>query len=684
MKSIRPSIFHRDEPASPNATLYREATIERAAVDADARTVELSFSSETAVMRYGEEEILDHSPGSIRLDRLANGGALLLNHDRGQQIGVVERVWLDEKDRRGRARVRFGKGKLASEIFDDVRDGIRQLVSVGYRVNKWETTEGENGKVTVRALDWEPFEVSIVSVPADVQVGVGRCEAPHPPALTQTNPQTKPNNFSTPTTMKDRIISRLRALNIQFDETASVDTLRGLLPEAERSAYQEAPPSNPPAPAPAHIQVGAENDSRQAVAQERQRISAIQTIAGQIRAQGANVDAERAIQDGTSLDDFREHALAALCSRRSTFQPEWSPSERRDAERFDFGRALRSLMSNRPLDGIEAEICDEGAREAREAGVSNSGAIMLPRAFVRSGMTATGETTVAGDQGGMTIETAKGGLLDDFFNASVMRDLGATVLEGLTGNLDMPRLIAGSDPAGKAENAAADDANATTGQLQLRPKRLPAFIDVSDQLLNQSSSAIEALLRRHLANQLLAVQERAFFHGGGTNEAAGIAGTTGIGAVVGGTNGAAPTWAHIISLEEKVDAQNAMDGMLAYVSNGQIRAKLKSTPKQSSGVEANFILSDLSPNVVNGHRAAFTNAVRRNLTKGNQDGTASAIFFGNFADYVLAYWGGIALDVVRDAAGAKKGERSLVANIYYDGGVLRPKSFAAMLDALGA
>jgi HK97 family phage major capsid protein len=403
-----------------------------------------------------------------------------------------------------------------------------------------------------------------------------------------------------------------------------------------------------------------------------------------MRTQGVTLDVSRAIAEGTSVDAFRAAALDQLVQSRQNFQPKWTPGESKDIARFDLGRALRSMTAGRQLDGIEAEIAAEGEKEAREAGISNSGALMLPRAFVRAGMTATGTTSTAGDQGGMTVATAKGALLDDFFNASVLRDLGATVLEGLVGNLDMPRLIAGTDPAGKAENAEADAATATTAQLQLRPKRLPAYIDISDQLLNQSSSAIEALLRRHLQNQLLAIQERAFFHGSGSNEAAGIAGTSGIGAVVGGATGAAPTWAHIVSLEEKVDAQNGAMGSLAYVSNGQIRAKLKQTPKQGSGVEGNFILSDLAPNTINGYRAAFTNAVRRNLEKSTSGAVLSAIFFGNFADYVIGYWGGLALEVVRDAAGAKKGERSLVANVYYDGGVLRPKSFSAMVDAAGA
>jgi HK97 family phage major capsid protein len=219
--------------------------------------------------------------------------------------------------------------------------------------------------------------------------------------------------------------------------------------------------------------------------------------------------------------------------------------------------------------------------------------------------------------------------------------------------------------------------------LSLTPKRLPAFIDVSDQLMNQSSSAIEAMLRGHLTAQMLASQEAAFFHGSGTNEANGVAGASGIGSVVGGTNGAAPDYADIISLEEKVDAQNAIQGSLAYASNGQIRAKLKQTSKQTGGAEGNFIISDSSPNSINGYRAEFTNAISRTLTKGSSS-VASALFFGNFSDYVCAYWGGLNLELLRDSTNAKSGLHTLVANTYYDGGVRRPKSFAAMLDALGA
>lgn len=380
------------------------------------------------------------------------------------------------------------------------------------------------------------------------------------------------------------------------------------------------------------------------------------------------------------------HAEMRQIARESQNAPQLSTQEKRDVARFDIGRALRCLANEGQLDGVELEIHQEGQKEARTAGVYSPNGLSLPTFITRGerrDITATGTTSTTLDQGGMTIATEKRGLLDDFFNASIMRQLGATVLEGLVGNLDLPRLTAGTAPAKKAENASADEVSPLTAMLSLTPKRLPAFIDISDQLLSQSSVAIEAIIRNHLANQMLAVQELAFFHGGGTSEPVGIAGTSGIGSVAGGTNGLAPTWAHLVGLETEVDTDNALSGLLAYATNGQIRGKLKTTPKVAS-TDSMMILDDRAGGTVNGYSIGFSNAISRTLTKGSSSSVCSAIFFGNFADFVIGYWGGLNLQLISDSANAKLGMKTLVANTYYDAGVVRPKSFAAMLDALGA
>ena len=370
-------------------------------------------------------------------------------------------------------------------------------------------------------------------------------------------------------------------------------------------------------------------------------------------------------------------------------EPVLSAGEERDVARFDIGTALRSLIANKALTGVERELVEEGQKEARSAGISSGSGLTLPRLLVRRGgearaaMSATGTTSVTLDQGGMTIATNKQGLLDDFYNASILRQNGATVLEGLVGNLDIPRLLKATDPAKKAENASADAANPTTSMLSLVPKRLPAYVDIGEQLLNQSSSAIETVIRRNLTAQLSAIQEKAFFHGGGTNEANGIAGTSGIGSVVGGTNGLAPTWTQIVSLESKVDQANALLGVPRYFINGKTKAQLKTTLKNSAtGTDSNYIISDMNPGIFNGYSYAYTNAVSSTLTKGSASGTCSAIFFGNPADYWIGYWGGLTLEILRDSSNAITGQYRLAAAVYYDGGVVRAQSFSAMLDAL--
>ncbi len=158
----------------------RAAQFDEGTINADARTVELSFSSEEPYERYWGIEILGHDLSEVRLGRLNNAGALLMDHNTRDQIGVIEKAWIDSATRKARALVRFGKSVRATEILQDVIDGIRRNVSVSYEIMKMklmktEKVDGAEEAVdTYRVTDWEPLEVSLVSVPADATVGVGR------------------------------------------------------------------------------------------------------------------------------------------------------------------------------------------------------------------------------------------------------------------------------------------------------------------------------------------------------------------------------------------------------------------------------------------------------------------------------------------------------------------------------
>lgn len=147
--------------------VYRTASIQRGAIDKEERTVEFSAASETPVQRHNGDEVLEISDKAIVWDRLRNAAPLLVQHDMARQVGVIERAWLSA--RKLYVRARFSRSGEGETEFRDVVDGIRRNVSIGYLVHNQERT-----KDGFRVIRWEPMEVSLVSVPADFSVGIGR------------------------------------------------------------------------------------------------------------------------------------------------------------------------------------------------------------------------------------------------------------------------------------------------------------------------------------------------------------------------------------------------------------------------------------------------------------------------------------------------------------------------------
>lgn len=147
--------------------------------DEDGRKFILSFSSEKPYERYFGMEVLDHSEKAVDLTRLKEIGCVLFNHDRDVVIGKINNAWIENQ--RGNAEIEFDTDDMAEQIYQKVKSGTLKGVSVGYRVGAWEEVKAgqtsADGKVTGPAhiaRKWMPFEISIVSVPADASVGVGR------------------------------------------------------------------------------------------------------------------------------------------------------------------------------------------------------------------------------------------------------------------------------------------------------------------------------------------------------------------------------------------------------------------------------------------------------------------------------------------------------------------------------
>lgn len=294
-----------EERFDRSALTFRAADGEM--VDEDDRRVSMSISSEEPVERSFGLEVLEHTDESIDLSRLNSGHApLLLDHDLTKQIGVVERTYLDKADRKLRSVVRFGKSELAREVYDDVKDGIRSNVSIGYQVKNMEAKNDRSGTVSVNS--WLPYEASIVSVPADNNVGVNRSAELEKPVIQ---------------------IKEQKMTEVNQDEIREAAT------EAAKRDFQKN--------AGEIIKLAQKHNRRDL--------------------------ADQAIGDGMSVAQFRGVLLDAIGEgtplEQSAGAVDMSAKEQRQ---YSFVKAVRGLVNGSGLQGLEREVSEEIAkRQGREA-----------------------------------------------------------------------------------------------------------------------------------------------------------------------------------------------------------------------------------------------------------------------------------------------------------------------------
>lgn len=266
-------------------------------------------------------------------------------------------------------------------------------------------------------------------------------------------------------------------------------------------------------------------------------------------------------------------------------------------------------------------------------------------------------------------------------NRMVLAQAGVRMLTGLVGDVAIPKHTAAGTGYWLAESGAPTESAQTLGQVALTPHTFGAYSDISHKLLIQSSIDVENFVRDDLARVIALGVDYAGLHGDDSadaNQPDGIASTSGIGAVTGGTNGAAPDWADVVNLEKEVAVDNAEVDNMAYVTNAAVRGKLKQVFRNSTYGEIP-VWSD--QNTLNGHRVLVSNQVSSTLTKGSSS-VCSAIFYGNWDDLVMGMWGdGVDILVDPYSLSTQRAIR-VVAFQDVDFAVRHAQSFAAMLDAL--
>jgi HK97 family phage major capsid protein len=596
----------------------------REAINLEARTVELAFSSEEPYERWWGVEILDHSKKSVDMSRMTDGAPLLVGHRSDDQVGVIESARIDA-DRVGRAIVRFGKSARAEEIFQDVIDGIRTKVSVGYRITEAVLESQKDGVDTYRVMKWEPYECSLVAVPADASVGVGRSEDVPAPAA-----EPKPKTPSI----------QIKGSKMEENEIRAQEALRALGADAEHK-----------------------------------RASEILNTAQAYAKYELGDLAREAITSKMSVEDFKQRAMEKMAAApKPTADIGLTGGE---VKRYSMLRALNFLANPQDIRAREeAKFEIECSHAAAERAGKAAQGLMVPNEILKRDLNVTTSTA-----GGHTVATEllSGDFITLLRNAMVINRMGIRVLDGLQGNIAIPRQTAGGTGYWVAESGTPTESQQAFDQVTMSPKTVGGITDISRKLLKQSSLSVEQFVQQDLAQVLGLAIQAAAITGGGSNEPTGLLASA-IGSVAGGTNGLAPAWSHIVDLESAVSVANADVGTLGYLTNAKVRGKLKQVAK--NGAASPFIW-DAGNTPLNGYQAAVSNAVPSNLTKGSSSGICSAIIFGDWSSLVMGMWGGLDLMVDPYTQGAS-GTVRIVALQDVDLAIRHLESFAAMKDALTA
>lgn len=558
--------------------LRRVASFDAAAVEPESRSLEFSFSSEAPVARWFGDEVLSHAAGSVDLSRLNDGAPLLWNHNPDQVLGVVERGWIDEDKKRGMVSVRFSRSPFAEEKLADIRDGILRNVSVGYSIS--EADQSREGSIV--ATSWQPHEVSVVSIAADASIGIGRKLEPNPAA---------PAATSTPTP------------NPPVEETLNFDEVRA-----------------------------------QAAADERARVASITALT---RQHSADDLAQGLIESGATeaaamrqvLDTLASRAKQPATAKTGAAQPIASGGSAdiglsdKEARTFSFVKAIRAMAypSDRAMQeaaSFEREVSDA---TAQTMGMTRDG-FHVPHDVLRRDLT-VGTATAAGDL--VFTDARPGSFIELLRNRLALSTLGVQTLTGLQGPVAIPKQLTGATAYWVAEKGEPTESNPTVGQVNMTAKTLGAFTEFSRRLMLQSSIDVETMVRNELSTVMALEIDRAALYGLGSNsQPQGLKLVTGINTEDFAAD--SPTYAELVSMETKVNADNADIGAMSYLTNSTRYGAFKTTSKVGS--EAQFVLEP--GGTVNGYPVVRSNQVE-----------AGDVFFGVWNAMIMGMWGSLTLQV---------------------------------------
>ena len=459
----------------------RELLLDKNTLDEASRTIEFSASSEAPIlMWYGCYEILKHDPSAVRMERITNKAPLLWRHDPDDQIGVIEEATLDAEKKQIRVKVRFSKSECGERYWQDVLDGIITKVSIGYDYISMHT-EGMIDNIDVMIVDeWMPDEVSLVSIAADDNVGIGREKI-----------QIK-HNQRKDLDMDPKEIERLQA-------EAAENAVKG---EREQNAAN------------------------------MERINQIMDIAEKY----PELDYKKAIREKKTVIEVQQMVIDGMREAKREPVTKVDLTEK-ETKIYDIGKALRmQVVPNAEDCGFEREVHLALLDKVEKMGVRTHGGILIPfEVQSRRAQRDASTMTIAGNAGGLNnLDYRPETFIELLYNAQALPKLGTTVLNNLVGTVFIPKQTAGTAVGWVGEGDSIPKTDGAYVQVPFNNKTVAAYVEMTRDSITNSLPGVQQLLTGDLTKKLALAVDLAGIRGTGANgQPLGIIGTSGVSVVEG-------------------------------------------------------------------------------------------------------------------------------------------------------
>jgi HK97 family phage major capsid protein len=349
-------------------------------------------------------------------------------------------------------------------------------------------------------------------------------------------------------------------------------------------------------------------------------------------------------------------------------------------KRYSFAKAFQNVLSRKNHDGVEQELFEEAKKEIAESGedLGLMGNISIPSKFMKIGKRKLLDVDTEGTD---SVFSEYAGLIPILNPIPKVTTLGITVMPGLRGNPKMVRETGDVAFAWETENADVNETTPTLDSIDLSPKRVGGYVDVSVQFLKQNIFIVEPWLRGKLENRYALTVDDAVIDGAGSgNEPTGIFNYNGVNVLSLGSGASTNnmTYPALLSMIRSVKTAKSREGSSGWLTNANGAFALYNTPRQASGVEGNFILNPDSPNLI-GRRFVTSENVSSAFSEGSESDLVGIIYSDNWQSAILGTWGG--LDILFDPyTQALGGKIRFVCNAFMDVEIEHAAEFSICKD----